>query len=54
MAWHGHLARDSLRHFVGKGTFFTGKMPVPRYFASPSAMRLGEMHVASAFWSAVA
>jgi hypothetical protein len=30
IAWHGHLARDSLRYLVGDCTFFTGKMPVPR------------------------
>jgi len=36
MAWHGHLARDFLRHFRGYYTFFTGKMPVPRLKASIS------------------
>ena len=36
IAWHGHLARDSLRHFVGNRTFFTGKMPVPRLKTSIS------------------
>jgi hypothetical protein len=28
-AWHGHLARDSSRHFLENRAFFTGKMPVP-------------------------
>jgi len=30
VTWHGHLARDSLRHFLGNRAVFTGKMPVPR------------------------
>jgi hypothetical protein len=27
MAWHGYLAHDSLRYFMGNRPFFTGKMP---------------------------
>jgi hypothetical protein len=34
--WHGHLARGkrAISHETPQG--ITGKMPVPRYFASPS------------------
>jgi len=40
MAWHGHLARDSSRHLMGKRTLFTGKMPVPRLKVSISQVAL--------------
>jgi hypothetical protein len=35
--WHGHLARENgaISHQMTQG--ITGKMPVPRYFATPSA-----------------
>jgi hypothetical protein len=34
--WHGHLAREkrAFSHEMSQG--ITGKMPVPRYFATPS------------------
>jgi hypothetical protein len=38
MAWHGHLARDFLRHFMENRAFFTGKMPVPRLKTSISQL----------------
>ena len=41
MAWHGHLARDSSRHLMGKRTLFTGKMPVPRLKVSISQVAHG-------------
>jgi hypothetical protein len=36
--WHGHLAREkgAIPHEMSQG--ITGKMPVPRYFASPPAI----------------
>jgi hypothetical protein len=36
-SWHGHLAREkgAIPHEMSQG--ITGKMPVPRYFASPSS-----------------
>jgi hypothetical protein len=34
--WHGHLAREIRAVFHEMPQGITGKMPVPRYFASPS------------------
>jgi hypothetical protein len=40
--WHGHLARDFLRHIMENRAFFTGKMPVPRLKISISQLPLNE------------
>jgi hypothetical protein len=34
--WHGHLAREKRAVFHEMPQEITGKMPVPRYFATPS------------------
>jgi hypothetical protein len=44
MAWHGHLAPDSLGHFKGHRPLFTGKMPVPRLKTSVSQQPLWIKH----------
>jgi hypothetical protein len=44
-SWHGHLAREkrAISHELSQS--ITGKMPVPRYFATPSfAEKSGGKH----------
>jgi hypothetical protein len=36
-AWHGHLAREKRPFSHEMPQEITGKMPVPRYFATPAS-----------------
>jgi hypothetical protein len=45
--WHGHLAREKRAIFHEMPQEITGKMPVPRYFATPSLKQFSILDLGS-------